>query len=87
MEQPSHHAALRVPESERPVVRAAVIGLAFIGLWWLTEPIFARVGLGTVEASRPHLLFVGACVAAALAVVTHRRRTSGAASIGEEPKP
>ncbi|MGH7656208.1 MAG: hypothetical protein ACREN6_16265 [Gemmatimonadaceae bacterium] len=80
MEQPSHHAALQVREAERPVVRAVGIGLAFIGLFWLTEPLFARVGFGTVEASRPHLLFVGACVAAALAVVARWRRTSRAAS-------
>jgi hypothetical protein len=61
----------------QPVVRGVRVCLAFVGLYWLTEPVFAYLGFNGIEPSRPHLLFVGACVAIGLTVLLHWRRRHG----------
>ena len=61
-------------EPRWPIARAGGLALEFIGLYWLTEPLFARFGFGAGDASRGHLLFVGAFFGIGLSVFPRRRR-------------
>ncbi len=61
-------------DRKQSVVRGVGICLEFVGLYWLTEPVFGRIGFSGMGASRPHLLFVGACVAIGLTFLPHWRQ-------------
>jgi hypothetical protein len=58
------------------LIRGVGVCLEFVGIYWLTEPLFVRLGFGGVGASRPHLLFVGTCVAIGLTFLPRWRRSA-----------
>ncbi len=59
------------------VYRGIGICLEFVAIYWLTEPLFVRLGFGGIGASRPHLLFVGVCVAIGLTFLPRWRSGRG----------
>ena len=61
-------------DPRQAVIRGVGFSLEFVGLYWLTEPIFVRLGFGATGASRPHLLFVGVCGAIGLTFLPRWRR-------------
>lgn len=56
-----------------PIHRGVGICLEFIGLYWLLEPVYSKLGLGKFDASRPHLLFLGAFFAVVMTVLPRWR--------------
>ena len=65
MNATSSRAAPQAGVIRNAVLSALQTGTSFIGIWWLLEPLFSRLGW-TGETSRGHLLFVGTFYAIAM---------------------
>ena len=59
----------------RPVAYGLLVGTSFVGVAWLTDPIFVHIGLGS-ELSRAHLIFVGTFFAVVMTWFTRNRTAS-----------
>jgi hypothetical protein len=67
--------ATQTSVARKPIPFALVMGTSFIGIWWLLQPLFARLGWSG-DMSRGHLLFVGAFYAIAMTWIVRSRATS-----------
>ena len=57
----------RLDPFRRPIPYAFLLGTSFIGISWLLDPLFERLGWPG-DFSRPHLVFTGAIFALAMTV-------------------
>jgi hypothetical protein len=78
MDQTTRIAAMNAYASRWPMAYACMVGSSFVGVYWLTQPLFARIGLAASDQSRAHALFVG--IFFAVAMTYFARRTNRRAS-------
>ena len=52
----------RVDALTHPLAYALLLGASFIGICWLVDPLWVRLGW-TGDFSRPHVAFIGGVVA------------------------
>jgi hypothetical protein len=62
----------RANVARHPIPFAFLLGTSFIGIWWLLDPLWVRLGWSQ-DSSRPHLIFVGAVYAVAMTIWMRRR--------------